>query len=113
MTPWEATDALLNTFRPVREKIDELKSLLDMKADPNAPIPAGRISPLSNVTTFAPRETVSQMRDLLFEYGAEETAEDKEDWLRRQSADAREDDCTRAFYEDDRHLCPCSGAMER
>jgi len=67
MTPYESTHELLNTFRPLREKIEELKSLLDMKADPNAPIPAGRISPLSNVTTFAPRETVAQMRQLLFE----------------------------------------------
>ena len=113
MTPCEATDELLNTFRPVREEIEELKSLLDMKANPNAPIPAGRISPLSNVTTFAPRETVSQMRDLLFEYGADETAEDKDDWLRRQKADACEDDCTRAFYDDDRHLCPVAAAMEK
>jgi len=53
------------------------------------------------------------MRQLLFEYGAEETAEDKDDWLRRQKADACEDACTSAFYEDDRHLCPCSGAMEK
>jgi len=113
MTPCEATHELLNTFRPLREKIEELKSLLDMNADPNAPIPAGRISALSNVTTFAPRETVSQMRQLLFEYGAEETAEDKDDWLRRQKADACEDDCTSAFYEDDRHLCPVAAAMEK
>jgi len=113
MTPCEATDELLNTFRPVHEDIEELKSLLDMRADPNAPIPAGRISPLSNVTTFAPRESVSQMRQLLFRYGAEMTAEDEDDWVRRQKADACEDDCTSAFYEDDRHLCPVAAAMEK
>jgi len=114
LTPDEATEALLRTFRPLRESVAELKRLLDSRADPNAPFdPNDLISPLQNVMTFAPREHVSAMRDLLLERGAVETKEDKHDWLIRQDSDLVEDHCTRAFYEDDRHLSPVGAAMER
>ena len=113
LTADEATEELLNTFRPLCESVAELKRLLDSRADPNAPFPSGRISPLQNVVTFALRDTVGAMRDLLLEYGAVENAEDQRDWLIRQDSDLVEDHCTRTFYEDDRHLRPVGAAMER
>ena len=100
LTPTEATEELMNTFRPVRESIEELRRLLDLKADPNAPVPPGRITPLSHVVTFAPSKTVDAMRALLLERGARETEEDKRDWTRRQRADLFEPARLQAFYED-------------
>ena len=99
------------TFRPRVESVDELKRLLESRADPNAPPPEGRITPLQHVLTFAPRETVAQMRDLLLSYGAAESSEDSKDWTIRQDSDLVEDHCTRVFYEDDRHLCPVGAAV--
>ena len=58
LTPTEATEELMNTFRPVRESIEELRRLLDLKADPNAPVPPGRITPLQHVVTFAPFDSI-------------------------------------------------------
>jgi hypothetical protein len=143
LTPTEATEELMNTFRPVRESIEELRRLLDLKADPNAPVPPGRITPLQHVVTFAPSKAVEAMRALLLERGARETEEDKRDWTRRQRADLFEPARLQAFYEDslrspiqrpspnigtvachtfpsslpvtqdDRHLSPCAAAMER
>jgi len=113
LTRTEATEELLNTFRPLRESVGELKRLLDLQADPNAPPPPGRISPLQHVMTFAPPESVASMRDLLLERGAVETAEDKERWVIRQRADLFEPQRARDFYEDDRHLSPCGASMER
>jgi len=113
LTPTEATEELLNTFRPICESVDELKRLLGLKADPNAPPPPGRISPLQHVMTFAPEQHVAAMRNLLLENGAIETKEDKEQWLTRQRADLFEPHRVRDFYEDDRHLSPCAAAMEK
>jgi hypothetical protein len=143
LTPTEATEELMNTFRPLRESIEELRRLLDLKADPNAPAPPGRITPLQHVVTFAPSRTVDAMRAILLERGARETEEDKRDWTTRQRADLFEPARLQAFYEDsqrcriqspspnigtvacgtsralslmsqdDRHLSPCAAAMEK
>ena len=58
--PEQATKALFK-FRPVREDIDELQRLLTLRADPNAEIPKGSISPLMNVSMFAPLSRVVAM----------------------------------------------------
>ena len=83
-----------------------------MRADPNAPVPEGRVSPLQYVIGFAPEQHVVAMRDLLLQYGAIETEEDKERWQLRQYTDAHDYRYTRAFFEDDRHLSPVGAAME-
>ena len=62
---------------------------------------------------FAPPDKVDAMRDLLLEYGAKESKDDKERWQIRKDADAHELHCTKTFYEDDRHLSPVGAAMER
>ena len=111
LTSIEATEELLNTFRPRVESVDELKRLLESRADPNAPVPEGRITPLQHVMTFATRDTVAKMRDMLLSYGAIESSEDRRDWTIRQDSDLVEDHCTRVFYEDDRHLCPVGAAV--
>ena len=113
MTPLEATEELMNTFRPIRESIAELKRLLEAKADPNAPIPHGRGSPLRHVMTFAPSDKVEEMRDLLLRYGASESEDDKERWQIRKDAMQNEWHYTKAFYEDDRHLSPVGAAVDR
>ena len=105
-SPAEATEALLKQFRPIRESVAELKRLLEHKADPNVPVPAGLISPLAHVVTFAPVNTVAPMRDLLLQHGATETDEDKCQWRNRQASDRSEPARLRDFYEDDRHLTP-------
>ena len=111
LTPLQATEELLMTFRPRVESVDELKRLLESRADPNAPVPEGRITPLQHVMTFAPRETVAKMRDLLLSYGAAESSEDSKDWTIRQDSDLVEDHCARVFFEDDRHLSPVAAAQ--
>ena len=52
-TPIDATARLL-TFRPVISKPSDLEYLLECKADPNMPIPSGKITPLRNIMSFAP-----------------------------------------------------------
>ena len=89
LTPIEATAKLL-TFRPVISKPSELKYLLESNADPNMPIPSGKITPLRNIMSFAPTHYVFRMRDLLLEYGAKESEEEKKRWVLRQLADKAE-----------------------
>ena len=89
LTPIEATAKLL-TFRPVISKPSELKYLLESNADPNMPIPSGKITPLRNIMSFAPTNYVVRMRDLLLEYGATESEEDKQRWVLRQLSDKAE-----------------------
>ena len=111
-TPTEATEVLLNTFRPIRESVGELRRLLDLKADPNAPVPAGLISPLQHVVLFAPVRNVVAMRDLLLQRGAVETEDDTKRWAIRQDSDRFEPARVRDFYEDDRHLSPWAATMD-
>ena len=89
LTPIEATAKLL-TFRPVISKPSDLKYILDCKADPNMPIPSDKITPLRNIMSFAPTNYVVRMRDLLLEYGANESEEEKERWVLRQLSDKAE-----------------------
>ena len=96
-----------------QESVDELRRLLNAKADPNADIDKGNISPLQKVMTFAPEKRVAAMRTVLLLHGAEETEEDKERWDLRQQTDANETNYVRLFYEDDREYSPAAAAMER
>ncbi len=111
-TPDEATEALLKQFRPIRESVNELKRLLDLKADPNVPVSAGHISPLQHVLLFAPVKNVVAMRDLLLQRGAMETEDNKKRWAIRQDSDRFEPARVRDFYEDDRHLSPWAATMD-
>ena len=63
--------------------------------------------------TFAPAETVGDMRELLLEYGADEGKEEKLRWLICQDAANLAHHRREAFYGDDRDLTPCGAAMER
>jgi hypothetical protein len=110
-TPNEATGELFK-FRPLRESVEELRRLLTLRADPNAPVSADGLSPLQNVMTFAPEQRVATMRDLLMEHGAVETEDDKKRWVIRQDADRFEPHRVRDFYGDDRHLSPVGAAMD-
>ena len=72
LTPMEAT-AELTRVRPIHGTPSDLKYLLECKADPNMPLKDGDISPLRKVMSFATERYVSQMRELLLQYGAFET----------------------------------------
>jgi len=82
----EAT-AELSRFRPVKSTPSDLKYLLEARADPNLPLKPGSISPLDNVITFAKMKHVAQMRELLLDFGASESDDDKASWTLRQRAD--------------------------
>ena len=89
LTPMEAT-AELTRFRPIHGTPSDLKYLLECKADPNMPLKDGDISPLRKVMSFATERYVTQMRELLLQYGAFETDADRERWMLRQRADVAE-----------------------
>ena len=113
LTALEATEELLNTYRPIRESVEELRRLLSAKADPNAPPPEDKKTPLRYVMSFAPADKVDAMRALLLEYGAKESEDDRDRWQIRKEADHHELHATKTFYEDDRHLSPIAAAAER
>ena len=71
-------------------KPSDLKHLLECKADPNMPVATGNITPLKNIMSFASTHHVVQMRNLLLEYGAKESEEEKERWVLRQLSDKAE-----------------------
>ena len=89
LTPLEAT-AELTRFRPIHGTPSDLKYLLECKADANMPLKDGDISPLRKVMSFATERYVTQMRELLLQYGAFETDADRERWMLRQRADVAE-----------------------
>ena len=93
--------ALLSKFRPARMSVDDLKKLLQARADPNISL-CGDISPLMKVMTFAGADKVGPMRSLLLGAGARETDEDRERWIIRRRADACEDAWMRNFHRDPR-----------
>ena len=62
----------------------------------------GDISPLRKVICFARTRNVRAMRELLFEYGAVESKEDKERWDLREYTDMNEKAWLRNFHRDDR-----------
>ena len=96
----EAT-ALLCNFRPARMRTEDLKKLLNAKADPNITL-SDDIHPLMKVMTFAAADNVGPMRDLLLQAGAVETGEFKERWALRCCADACEEAWMRNFHRDPR-----------
>ena len=86
LTPAQATEAL-ETFHPVRSFPADLEHLLQCRADPNMPIKEGNISPLRNVIAFARSEVhLEKMRQLLLDYGANESDDDRERLVTTQQA---------------------------
>ena len=99
--PKDAVDAtaLLSKFQPTRCTVEDLKKLLDARADPNIII-GDDISPLFKVLGFAHADRVGAMRDLLLQAGAVENNAAKERWVIRRNADACEDAWMRNFHRD-------------
>ncbi len=96
----EAT-ALLSKFRPARGAVEDLKKLVDARADPNITL-FGDIHPLIKVMTFAHQDRVGPMRELLLQAGAVESRDAKEQWAIRRRADACEEAWMRNFHYDPR-----------
>ena len=108
LTPLEAT-AELTRFRPIHGKPSDLKHLLECNADPNMPLKLGDISPLRKVMRFAAERYVAQMRDLLLQYGANESDKDRERWDSRQQADIAEKIMKNNYKNLDKDYNPWSG----
>ena len=108
LAPLEAT-AELTKFRPIISKPSDLKHLLECKADPNMPLKLGDISPLRKVMSFAAERYVAQMRDLLLQYGANESDKDRERWDSRQQADIAEKIMKTNYKNIDKDYNPWSG----
>ncbi len=113
LTPHEA-DVALQGFRPIKARPEDLAHILACRADPNRPLTVpGDISPLQKVLCFARAAHVAKMRELLLERDADETEEDRKDWVTRQRADFRESIRIRESREDMLSYDPCGAAMER
>ena len=82
--PEEAT-RLLQKFRPSRMPVEDLKMLLQARANPNY-IPPNGASPLTKVLNFGPLEHIGEMRDLLLEAGAVEDEDARSRWAISQRA---------------------------
>jgi len=78
----EATQALA-VFPASDSTVHDLRMLLEARADPNAIVGPGNISPLRNVTAFAHPCDVLPMRLLLLDHGAFESSAEKERWAKR------------------------------
>ena len=111
LTEVEATAALLK-FRPLKGTVAELERLLSFRADPNAPLQTGDITPLRKVICFASEKHVEAMRELLIQHGAHESKDDAKRWVTRQKADFYEHVRVKAFYEDPRDFNPWSASAE-
>ena len=86
LTPEQATKAL-EKFRPIRSCPADLERLLKCRADPNMPVTKGNISPLRNVIAFARSEVhLEKMRQLLLDYGANESDDDRKSLVTTQQA---------------------------
>ena len=110
-SPIEAT-AELSRFRPIKATPDDLKHLLESRADPNMPVESWSISPLQNVMTFAKMSHVAEMRDLLLQYGANENDEDEARWELRRRADFCERIRINNYNNIDKDYDPFSGSVE-
>jgi hypothetical protein len=97
----EATTQLA-TFRPVRSSTEDLRVLLEARADPNVKINTGSLSPLRNVMCFARPCDVREMRLLLLEHGAMESNADKKRWEECEEYDMKEPAWLANFHRDDR-----------
>ena len=110
----EEADVALQAFRPIKARPEDLAHILACRADPNRPLTVpGDISPLQKVLCFARAAHVAKMRELLLERDADETEEDRKDWVTRQRADFRESIRIRESREDMLAYDPCGAAMER
>ena len=98
---FEATKELAK-FRPVRQHVEDLRVLLQARADPNVTIGPGSLSPLRNVMCFARPCDVREMRLLLLEHGAQESSADKKRWEDREDYDMKEPALLANFHRDDR-----------
>ena len=95
LTPERATEKL-EEFSPSRACPADLEHLLQCRADPNRPVKEGNISPLRNVIAFARSEVhLEKMRQLLLDYGANESDEDRARLVTTQQA----------FLFDAMHIC--------
>jgi hypothetical protein len=97
----EAT-RMLADFSPIRSSIDDLRVLLEARADPNATVGLGNISPLRNAMCFARPCDVREMRLLLLDHGAFESRAEKQRWSVRETCDMMEASWLADFHRDDR-----------
>jgi len=111
LSPMEAT-AELSRFRPLRSTPSDLKHLLEARADPNMPVKPGDISPLRKVMSFAKMDHVAEMRDLLLQYDANESDEDRARWELRRRADFCERIRINNYNNIDKDYDPLSGGVE-
>ena len=108
LTPLEAT-AQLSKFRPIISQPSDLKYLLECRADPNMPLKTSDISPLRKVMSFAKESHVTQMRNLLLQYDANENDKDRKRWDLRQQADIAEKIMKNNYKNIDKDFNPWSG----
>ena len=73
------------------------------------PLKTGDISPLRKVMSFAAERYVAPMRDLLLQYGANESDKDRERWDSRQQADIAEKIMKSNYKNIDKDYNPWSG----
>ena len=111
LSPIEAT-AELSRFRPLRSTPSDLKHLLEARADSNMPVKPGDISPLRKVMSFAKMDHVAEMRDLLLQYDANESDEDRARWELRRRADFCERIRINNYNNIDKDYDPLSGGVE-
>ena len=102
----------MNEFHPNRSTVADLVRLLDLRADPNAPVLVGRISPLRHIIGFARTKDVEAMRTLLLKHGAKELQGDAERFGLRVRCDIFEEERQRLWKEDPRDENPCQATLE-
>ena len=91
--PQNSVDATarLACFVPRRGSVDELRVLLDARADVNFSPGPGRLSPLQTVIGLgADPDDIAAMRDLLLAHGAAESEGDRKAWHDTQNAFAND-----------------------
>ena len=109
----EEADVALQAFRPIKARPEDLAHILSCRADPNKPLTVpGDINPLRKVLCFARPEHVAEMRELLLDHRADETEDDRKQWVTRQRADLCESIRIREAKEDWQAYDPCGAAMD-
>ena len=109
----EEADVALQAFRPIKARPEDLAHILSCRADPNKPLTVpGDINPLRKVLCFARPEHVAEMRELLLDHRADETEDDRKQWVTRQRADLCESIRIREAKEDLQAYDPCGAAMD-
>ena len=98
---FEATKRLAD-FSPVRSSVEDLRVLLVARADPNIQVTRGTLSPLRWVMCMARPNDVREMRLLLLDHGAFESADDRKRWAEREKYDMDEPAIMYNFHRDDR-----------